>query len=620
MDIHRHNWHFDSRDYVIISSIDWSRNWQMHQQLATSLVESGHRVLFIENTGVRAPRAGDFGRIHDRIRNWLKSTRGFFDVRENLTVFSPIFIPFPYSRFALVVNRYLLSSAIGKWMKINRFHDPVLITFLPTPLAHSLIDDIDPMLVIYYCANDMSGGSEGAAQLKVHEDTFFSEVDAVFCISHALVERAEQFNKHVFLFPAGVDFPKFEAARNGSSIPEDLAALAKPVVGYVGSISAVFDQELLAYAARALPEATFVLIGPESTDVSTLRACPNIKLLGKRPHGDVPGYIKGFDVALIPYVKNDFTDAVYSCKLNEYLAMGVPVVTTDIREIKLYAERHGNILGIAKGKEDFVEKIRQAIATPDDANRSVRVSVARANSWEQRFENICGVIGQLLDAKNAERPRWQDRLTGFYRRGRVRMIKAGLVIAACYGALFYTPALWFAGDMLVMRDVPTTADAIVVFSGDGEPGYVNMSYQKRALDALKFYRAGYSNRIVVSSGKGHSISESEVVRALLLEHGLPSDAISINEEIPKSTCENVQLSAAKLKRDGVHKVLFVTAPYHSLRAHLVWKKLAPSLEVSTVAVVDTPSERPRWQTSHKIAKVIAYEYLAIVYYWWKGWI
>lgn len=592
----------------------------MHQQLATSLVESGNRVLFIENTGVRAPRSGDFGRIRNRIRNWLKSTRGFFDVRENLTVFSPIFIPFPYSRFALVINRYLLSNAIGKWMKINRFHDTVLITFLPTLLAQSLIDDIDPLLVIYYCANDMSGGSEGAARLKAYEDIFFSKADAVFCISHALHERAERFNKHVFLFPAGVDFPKFEAARDEGNIPEDLAALPKPVIGYVGSISTVFDQELLAHAARALPEATFALIGPESADVSMLKACPNIKLLGKRPHGDVPGYIKGFDVALIPYVKNAFTDSVYSCKLNEYLAMGTPVVTTDMREIRLYTERHGNVLEIAKGKEDFVEKIRHVLVSSDETKRRARVSAARANSWDQRFEEICGVIGQLLDAKNAESPSWQNRLTGFYRRGRMRIIKAGLILTACYAVLFYTPILWFAGDLLVMRDVPTKADAIVVFSGDGEPGYVNMSYQKRTVDAVSFYRAGYSSRIILSSGKGNTISESEVVRALLLEHGVPSGAISINEEIPQSTWENVKLSIAKLKRDGARKILFVTAPYHSLRAHLVWRKLAPDMEVATVVVVDTPSEQPRWQTSYKVAKVIAYEYLAIAYYWWKGWI
>jgi len=611
----------DRPDYVIISSIDWSINWQIHQQLATSLVKSGHRVLFVENTGVRAPRVGDIGRIRERIRNWLKSTSGFFDVDENLTIFSPIFLPFPYSRFALLINRYLLSSAIVKWTKIRRFHDPVLISFLPTPLAQALIEDIDPALLIYYCADDMAGGSAGATRLRTYEDAFFSKADAVFCTARALVERAEQLAKHVYMFPAGVDFGMFEEARNSGDMPADLAAFPWPVVGYVGSIRAIFDQDLLVHAARALPEVSFVLIGPASEDVSRLNACSNIRLLGKRPHDQVPSYIKGFDVALIPYVKNAFTDAVYCFKLNEYLAMGAHVVATDIRELGLYAERYGNVLEIAKDKDEFVEKIRQALAVSDDTRRADRVSAARANSWDQRFIDIYRVIGQLLEAKNAENlPRWQDRLAGLYRRGRLRMVKAGLIVAACYGALFHTPILWFAGDMLVMRDAPVTADTIVVFSGDGEPGYMNMSYQNRTLDALSYYRAGYSSRILLSSGTGRTISEPEVVRALLLDYGVPSGAISIVGKIPHSTWENVEFTVARLRRDGAHKVLFITAPYHSRRAHWVWKKLAPDLEITTVAVVDTPSKQLRWQTSADEAKVISYEYLAIAYYWLKGWI
>ena len=561
MSLNEHVLTYDHRDYLIISSIDWSENWQVHQQLATSLAESGHRVLFVENTGVRGPRAGDIGRIRDRIRNWLKSTRGFFDVNENVTVFSPIFLPFPYSRLVLFINRYLLSNGIVKWIKIKRFHDPVLITFLPTPLAQALIEDIDPSLMIYYCADDMAGGSAGAARLRRYEDAFFSKVDAVFCTSHALAERARQFTKQVYIFPAGVDFAKFEDARNSSDIPADLAALPRPVAGYVGAIRAFFDQDLLVHAAAALPEVSFVMIGPASADVSLLNTCSNVRLLGKRPHDQVPSYIKGFDVALIPFVKNAFTDAVYSCKLNEYLAMGAAVVTTDMRELRLYAERHGDVLEIAKDKDEFVEKIRQALAAPDEAKRSARVSAARANSWDQRFEDICGVIGQLLDAKNAEDvPRWQDRLTGLYRRGRMRIVRPGLILAACYGVLFHTPILWFAGDMLVMRDAPTAADAIVVFSGDGEPEYMNMSYQRRTLDALKIYRAGYSSRILLSSGTGRAISEPEVVRALLLEHGVPSGAISIVGKIPKSTWENVQISAVELKRDGAHRILLLQRP------------------------------------------------------------
>jgi uncharacterized SAM-binding protein YcdF (DUF218 family) len=611
---------YDQRDYVIISSIDWSCNWQIHQQLATSLVESGHRVLFVENTGARGPRSGDFSRIRDRIRNWLKSTRGFFDVRESLTVFSPLFIPLPYSRLALLLNRYLLSNAIGKWRRSSRFHSPVIISFLPTPLSQLLIEDINPTLVVYYCADDMSGRSDGAARLKTYEDTFFSKVDAVFCSSHSLLEYAGRFNKHVFLFPAGVDFHKFEAAREEGKVPAELSALSRPVIGYVGAISAVFDQALLVHAAHALPEASFVLVGPEFTDLSLLKACPNITLLGMRPHGDVPGYIMGFDVALIPYVNNAFTDAVYSCKLNEYLAMGKPVVATDMRELRFYIERHGNVLSIAKTRDEFVEKIRQALVNTDDAGGLARIAAARVNSWDQRFEGVCSVIGQLLEEKEAVRISWQNRLTSFYRRGRIRIIKFWLILAACYAVIFYTPLLWFAGDMLVMRDAPVKADVIVVFSGDGDPGYVNESYQKRALDAFILYRARYSGKILLSSGKGQEISEAEVVRALLLESGVPSSVMSVVGKTPTSTWENVQFTAGQLRRDGARKIIFVTAPYHSRRAYLTWKKLAPELDVSAISVVDTPSEQLRWRTSFRMAKVIAYEYLAIVYYWWNGWI
>jgi uncharacterized SAM-binding protein YcdF (DUF218 family)/glycosyltransferase involved in cell wall biosynthesis len=608
------------RDYLILSSIDWSENWQMHQQLATALVESGSRVLFIENTGVRTPRAGDFGRIRSRIRSWIKSTRGFFDVQENLTVFSPIFIPLPYSWLALIINRFLLSRSIEKWMKIERYQSPVIISFLPTPLAQSLIEYINPSLAIYYCANDMSGGSAGAGKLRHHEDVFFSKVDAVFCISHSLLEYASQLNGHAYLFPAGVDFKKFEMARENDEVPTDLTAIHGPVVGYVGAISGVFDQPLLVYAANALPEVNFVLIGPEFTDVSMLKACANIKLMGKRPHDFVPQYIKGFDVALIPYVNSAFTDAVYSCKLNEYLAMGVLVVATDMRELWFYVERHGDVLEIAKTKDEFVEKIRHALVAPNDTNRPARIAAARENSWDQRFAGISEVIDQLLVTKAKERLNWQSRLTGYYRRGRMKIVKTALALVACYGGLFYTPILWFAGDMLVMRDVPSSADAIVVFSGDGDPGYVSMNYQNRAQDALALYRGKYSSQILLSSGKGQMISEAEVVRALLLEQGVPSGAIATIGITPKSTRENVQLSAAELKRAGARKIIFVTAPYHSRRAHLTWKKSAPELDIATVAVLDTPSNQPNWHTSHETARLIAYEYLVIAYYWWKGWV
>ena len=608
------------RDYLIISSIDWSENWQMHQQLATALVETGNRVLFIENTGVRAPRAGDFSRISSRIRNWIKSTRGFFDTQENLTVFSPIFLPFPYSWLALIINRFLLSRSIEKWMLIERYQSPVIISFLPTPLAQSLVEYLNPSLSIYYCANDMSAGSKGAGRLKRHEDAFFSKVDAVFCISHTLLEYAGQLNKHTYLFPAGVDFEKFEVARESDEVPFDLAAINGPVIGYIGAISGVFDQRLLVYAAHELPEASFVLIGPEVTNVSLLMACSNIMLLGKRLHNDVPRYVKGFDVALIPYVKSAFTDAVYSCKLNEYMAMGVPVVATDLRELRVYVEHHGNVLEIARTKEEFVEKIRHALLVADDTSRAARIAAAQENSWNQRFTDISAVISQLLLAKASERLDWQNRLTKYYRRGRIQIAMVILAIAAFYGIIFYTPFMWLAADQLVVRHSPKVVDAIVVFSGDGETTYINQSYQRRAIDAINYYKSGYASLIFLSSGRDQTFSEVEIIRSLLINRGVPSRSIEILEKYPGSTHENVVFVKNTIVNHGVRSILLITSPYHSRRALWVWRKEMPELIVLAPPVVDTPSINPQWKASVDQIKVIFYEYLAIVYYWYMDWL
>jgi uncharacterized SAM-binding protein YcdF (DUF218 family)/glycosyltransferase involved in cell wall biosynthesis len=608
------------RDFIIVSSIDWSEIRQMPQQLATSLVESGHRVLFIENTGVRSPRLGDVARIGARIRNWLKGTRGFFDAQDNLTVFSPLFIPFPYSSLVLVINHFLLSSAIDKWMRSCRFYNPVLITFLPTPLIDSLIKDIDPVLAIYYCANDMAGGSSGAAPLRPYEDSFFAKADAVFCNSNALMDKAEEFAKKTFLFPAGVDFAKFESVRNNSDLPVDLVVIRRPIVGYVGAISGVFDQELLVQTAQALPEVTFILVGPVYTDVSQLSTCPNIMLLGKRPHNEVPAYIKSFDVALIPYIKNSFTDAVYSCKLNEYLAMGASVVTTDLRELRMYVEQYGNVLQIAETKEEFIKKVREALAATDEANRVMRIDAARSNSWDKRFEGIYDVIAQLLVVKNSMKHNWQSRLSSHYRRSRMKVIKTALAAVTCYVLLFCTPLVWFAGNQLAVRHEPEVADAIVVFSGDGESSYINQSYQRRALDAIQYFKSGYATLIILSSGKDQTFSEVEIIRSLLISRGVPEHAIKIIDKYPRSTFENVTLVKKMLMKHKVKSILLITSPYHSRRALWVWRKEMPELSVRAPEVVDTPKATPQWSASVNQIMVICYEYAAITYYWWKGYL
>jgi glycosyltransferase involved in cell wall biosynthesis len=121
----------------------------------------------------------------------------------------------------------------------------------------------------------------------------------------------------VYLFPFGVSFGKFEQVRQSADqTPSDLAALKRPVVGYVGGIHQWMDLELLAAAARQMPDTSFVLVGPLQMDVSATHGVPNLHLLGKRPHDDIPRYIKGFDVGIVPYVLSEYTANVYPTKLN----------------------------------------------------------------------------------------------------------------------------------------------------------------------------------------------------------------------------------------------------------------------------------------------------------------
>ena len=612
--------HLPPRNWVIVSSINWAENWQMHQQLATALVDAGHRVLFIENTGVRAPRKGDLGRIWNRLGSWMRSTRGFSDVRQHLTLLFPLVLPLPYSRMALFINRHLLAGTIRNWMKVNRFHDPIVVSFLPTPLAQAIAEDLDPALLVYYCANDMSGGSDGASRLRRHEDRFMARADAVFCISSVLMERARRLNPQVHYFPAGVDFATFDAARCAGQVAQDLHHLRRPLVGYVGAISPVFDQALLIDTARHLPELDFVLVGPAYVAVDALAACPNIHLLGSRPHAEVPTYLNGFAVGLIPYIRNRFTDAVYSCKLNEYLAMGLPVIATGMREVREYGERHGGVVDIADTAEALSATILRQLGPQSADQTARRIAAAAANSWEQRFADICQVVHQRLIEASQRPARWQDKLRNLYRRGRIRSLRFALLLAAGYALVFHTPLPWLAGEVLVSRAAPGHADAIMVFAVEGEPTYISTSYQKRAVDALLLYRASHAPLIVISSSKDSAVSEAEVIRALLVGQGVPGDAVVLVPGTARSTAESVQLSAAVLRQRQVKQALLVTAPYTSLRAQQVWQKQAPDVLMLAQSAVDNPPVQMSWQTPLRTVRAVAYEYLAIAYYWWKGWL
>jgi len=609
------------QDILCVSSIDWGFIWQGHQEIMTTLAEHGNRVLFVENTGVRSLQLRDLARLRQRVRNWWQGTKGFRKERDNLFIYSPLILPFPYSWMARRLNRRFLLRSLRRWMQATGFHRPIVWTFLPTPLVHDLIQELSPRLTIYYCIDDLASSSHSARKIIQSEERLFRSAALVFVTSEKLRERAARFRDQVYVFPFGVSYRRFEQVRSSSAgVPSDLQELPRPVAGYVGGIHQWVDIDLLVTVADRTPEMSFALVGPSQTEVSRLIQCPNIHLLGARPHKDLPGYIKGFDVGLIPYRLTEYTANVYPTKLNEYLAMGIPVVATDLPEIRRFNAEHDGIILIAPDAQGFARAIKDATDKNSQADAERRTAVARQNSWEARITQMSALIENTLTARRTREGRWEETLRHLYRTARRRFTQTTIVIVTGYLFLFHTPLTWFVAEPLLETDLPRPADAIIVFAGGvGESGKAGGGYQERVKRAVELYHAEYAEHLVFSSGFVFALQEADVMKALAISLGVPENAILL-ENAASSTYENVKFVKAILHKQEWQTILLVSSPYHMRRAILTWQQVAPDVEVISV-----PVRQSRFYSHDSGATVeqmrgILHEYAAIVVYWWKGWI
>ena len=605
-------------DIVCFSSIDWNFIWQGHQEIMSTLAANGNRVLFVENTGVRAPSFRDLPRLSERVRNWWRGTKGFRRERENLYIYSPLLLPFPYSWLIRRLNRSLLARALHRWMRAAGFGRPIVWTFLPTPLVRETIPYLEPLATIYYCIDDFASSSRAARRITESENRLFAEMDLVFVTSENLRRRAAQFRDEVHLFPFGVSYEKFERVRLASNgIPADLASLKRPVVGYVGGIHQWVDLELLTNTARRMPDTSFALIGPVQIDGDPADGTSNVHVLGGRSHDDIPKYIKGFDVGIVPYLLSEYTANVYPTKLNEYLAMGIPVVATDLPEIRRFNAEHGDKVAVAANPEQFVAAITRALL-PADGERLRRIDVAKENSWDMRIAKMSGLIGEAVERNRRRLEPWEETLRRVYRRAHGRMIGVALALALAYFFIFLTPLLWRVAEPLHVAAAPEPADAIVVLAGGvGESGQAGGGYQERVKTAVDLYQAGWAPRMVFVSGYVFAFREAEIMKNLALSLGVPESSIVL-ETKASNTHEGVASVHGLVREQRWQRILLVSSPYHMRRALLVWAKQAPD-----VHVVPTPVGQSQFYTHGRGASFaqvrgILQEYLALSYYWYTG--
>ncbi|MDP8230811.1 MAG: ElyC/SanA/YdcF family protein [Candidatus Gorgyraea atricola] len=609
-----------NENIICISSIDWDFIWQGHQEIMSTLAEKGNRVLFIENTGVRTPGIKDLSRIKSRIRNWLRGVKGIRKERENLYIFSPLVLPFPYSRVARWINRYLILAVLEKWMKAVDFSDPIVWTFLPAPLSMDIADSLMKKLIVYYCIDNFSGSSLSAKKIGKSEESLLKRSDLVFVTSEELYNKCARHNSNVYKFPFAVSFEKFEKARLGNTeIPEELKNIKQPIVGYVGGVHKWVDQGLINELAKKHTDYSFVFVGPIQTKVSELLKLKNVHFLGKKEHERLPLFIKYFNVCIIPYLITDYTRNVYPTKLNEYLALGKAVISTPLPEIELFNKEYEDIVCIAEDANAFSGHIERTVRENEPSLVSRRIETARDNSWESRIEKMSSTIEKELERKKIDREkRWKENLLIFYKTARKKAVRFGIICLSVYLLLFKTPFIWFAAEPLKISDAPRKADTILVFGGGvGETGGPGRSTIERARYAAELYLKGYSGKIIFSSGYTYIYNDAENMRLMAVSMGVDERDI-ILEQKANSTYENVIFSKEILDKNNWHSVLLVSSPYNMRRADLVFDKHAGGVNMFCVPVEKSQFYDRTFGIKVGQIRAIVHEYIGIIYYLLRG--
>ncbi|MGZ8843549.1 MAG: glycosyltransferase [Pyrinomonadaceae bacterium] len=402
------------RDIVFISSIDWRFLWQGHQEIASRLAQAGNRILYIENTGVRSPGVADFGRVAERLVKWARSLRsgGVREVAPNIHVCSPLVLPPFGPRWQRFLNRRVLLTLVRRITRKLRMQDPLIWTYLPTDTALDLIQLLRTprSLVAYYCIADFEQLTPWVNQVRQSEKDIIECSDVIFASRPELAERSARWNRNVHVFPFGVNLDAFPLVENsnGDAAPEVedrsgpglLQSLPRPIIGYVGGLHRHLDYGMLAEMARACPDWSWVFVGAIQTSVADLAGLPNVYLLGQQEHDTLVRYIRQFDVCIVPYVNSPVTATVVPTKINEYLAVGKPVVSTELPAVREFNAQHDILQTTSTEPKNFLLAIERALQLgTDEATIARGRAVAELGNWDSRLEAMIQVIETKLTAQ-----------------------------------------------------------------------------------------------------------------------------------------------------------------------------------------------------------------------------
>jgi glycosyltransferase involved in cell wall biosynthesis len=352
------------------------------------LAKGGSRVLWVNSIGLRRPAVsrGDARRLLDKLK---RSVRGCREVEPNLFVTSPLALPLHGIAVADRFNRALLGSTLRRLCRRLGLERPILWTFMPN--VGGLLGACRERLVVYHCVDEYTAFS-GVAKTAIApmEEDLTRKAAVVFTSSERLKDERRTWNPNVHFVPHGVDLDHFARALDPSlPIPADLRDVPGPIVGFFGLIADWVDLDLVRAAALARPQWSFVLIGKVATSAAeALGGVPNVRLLGQKPYSALPAYCRGMDVGIIPFRTSALTVRANPLKLREYLAAGLPVVSTPLPEVA----RYEGLVRLAPDLGAFLAAVEAGLESRSAEADRARAEAMRGESWEERVRDMERII------------------------------------------------------------------------------------------------------------------------------------------------------------------------------------------------------------------------------------
>ena len=375
---------------IICFAHDWRGDPTSKTHIMRILSEN-NRILWVNSIGMRRPSVS--GRDARRIVKKLRSvvTESFVEITPNLHVVSPLAVPLPGVPGMDRLNSVIVAASIRHFARRAGLKNPILWTFLPNTVG--LLVRLGESRVIYHCVDEYSAFAGVPREaLRRMEYELVRRADLVLTSSESLCRERRRLNPCTYFVSHGVDVAHFSRTLDpGMTAPPDAADLKRPVVGFFGLIAEWIDLELIREIARRRPDWNVLLIGKATVDTSILRGLPNVRLIGQKPYDSLPAYCRAFDVGIIPFRVDDLTTKANPLKLREYLAAGLPVVSSDLPEVRKYAD----VVRIAAGADGFIDAIEASLGERGEVAARTRIEAMKNESWEARVEEISELIESM---------------------------------------------------------------------------------------------------------------------------------------------------------------------------------------------------------------------------------